>query len=118
MMSPNVLNFKILNNNNIIDFLSTAVFSTSGIFFLQLYDKYNHYYFLFFAFLSVCIAYFYIIKLLHSNYDIVLIVLFLKIFPIILLLILSYIFLHRKINVKDTILGIVLIFCGAYLIEK
>ena len=118
MTGSNILNFKILNNNNIIDFLSTAVFSTTGIFFLQLYDKYHDYYFLFFAFLSVAIAYFYIIKLLHSNYDIVLIVLFLKILPIILLLILSYIFLHRKINVKDTILGIVLIFCGAYLIEK
>ena len=107
-----------LSKKNILDFLILGVTGTFSIFFLQQFDETKNWIYLFASILSTIIFYVFTYKVIHDNYDIMLITLFAKIMPIILLLILSVVFLKRKLKVIDLFLGTALIIAGVFFVEK
>jgi drug/metabolite transporter (DMT)-like permease len=112
------MSIKGLSNNNILDFLILGFSGTFSIFFLQQFDVTRNWIYLFISILSTIIFYVFTYKVVHDNYDIMLITLFAKIMPIILLLIMSVLFLKRKLKIIDLFLGTALIIAGVFFVEK
>ena len=109
---------KGLSKNNISDFLILGFSGTFSIFFLQQFDATQKSIYLLISILATIIFYAFTYKVIHDNYDIMLITLFAKIMPIILLLILSVIFLKRKLRIIDLFLGTTLIIAGVFFVDK
>lgn len=119
----NITNIIINNKMSILQkFISLEVLFTivSGslfIFFMDLYGRHNNTLHLIFAIVFTIIFLFFIYRMAFKKYDPIVVNLCAKIFPMILLTILSICILNRKWNIY-TILGLVLIFVGAILVSN
>ena len=112
------MGFKGLAKNNILDFTILAISGTVSIFFLQQFHASKKWIYLIISILTSISFYVFTYKVIHDNYDIMLITLFAKIMPIILLLILSVIFLKRKLRLIDLFLGFTLLIAGLFFVDK
>ena len=97
--------------------LFTIISGSAFVFFIDLYGRHNNTLHLIFAIIFTVIFLIFIYRMALKKYDPVVVNLCAKVFPMILLTILSICILHRKWSFY-TILGLVLIFVGAILVSN
>jgi len=100
-----------------LEVLFTIISGALFIFFMDLYGRFNNTLHLIFAIVFTIIFLIFIYRMAFKKYDPIVVNLCAKVFPMILLTILSICILKRKWNFY-TILGLVLIFIGAILVSK
>jgi uncharacterized membrane protein len=96
--------------------LFTIISGSAFIFFMDLYGRHNNTLHLITAIISTIIFLIFIYRMALKKYDPVVVNLCAKVFPMIVLTILSIFILKRKWNFY-TILGLLLIFIGAILVS-
>ena len=97
--------------------LFTIISGSAFVFFIDLYGRHNNTLHLIFAIVFTVIFLIFIYRMALKKYDPVVVNLCAKVFPMIILTILSICILKRKWSFY-TILGLVLIFVGAILVSK
>ena len=97
--------------------LFTILSSALTVFFIELYGNNHNFLYLIFSFISSCIFIFFVYKMTVRKYETVIINLSAKVFPMIVLTLLSIFILHKKLDF-NMILGLFLVFMGGILISK